>query len=60
MLWCDSDLLTGGCKEQVCAVEVIRVILRMPGRVESPLEAARAAVGEVAQSGPRGSWDLIL
>lgn len=58
MLWC--DLLTGGCKEQVGAVEVIRVILRMPGRVESPLEAACAAVGEVAQSRPRGSRDLIF
>ena len=55
-----GDLLAGGGQEEVGAVEIVGVVLGVARRVEPPLQPARAAVGEVAQSWPRGARNLIF
>ena len=53
-------LLTGCCKEDVGAVEIIWIVLRVAGGVEPPLQSAVAPVGEVTLPRPRCSRYLIL
>lgn len=53
-------LLTGCCKEDVGAVEIIWIVLRVAGRVEPSLQPPGAPVGEVTPTRPGSSRYLIL
>ena len=57
---CTSYLLTGCCKEDVGAVQVVGIVLRVAGGVEPSLQSAAAPVGEVAPPWPRGPRYLVL
>ena len=54
------NLLSGCCEEQISAVEVIWIVLRMSRRVEPSLQSAGAAVREVAHPWPRSSRNLVF
>ena len=53
-------LLTGCCKEDVGAVEMVWIVLRVPGGVEPTLQSAVAPVGEVTLTRPGCARYLVL